>query len=244
MLLFSFILLNTANAQNLTGVVKDATTHLPIGNVQVYSLKSSTSTDENGRFKIENLMKGSNLSFRIMGYETVELVFGGSVTDTIIYLNVNPIYLKEIKVQTNRNYKRDSINLRRDYAKVFNSKQTKIGDLFIKKSAGERSINSHLNPNSTSSLVSVNLLKVASLLSRKRDPLQKFKSTLLRDEEDRYIDHIFSKEKVGQLTELKGDSLTIFINKYRPNAQTLKKMTPYELTMYIKECEELEKIKK
>lgn len=82
---FLFLLFHQADAQKLTGIVKDFNTRLPIVHVKVYSVKQATSTGYGGKFTIEKLTKGDHLSFRLKGYQTVEFVFGGT-TDTIIFL--------------------------------------------------------------------------------------------------------------------------------------------------------------
>src|SRR5690606_35689579 len=87
---------------------------------------------------------------------------------------------------------------------------------------------------STSSLVSVNLLSVISLIGKNKDPKSKLKKKLLKLENENYIDHIFSKEKVRSITSLQGDSLQIFIEKYRPSTGMVSQMTDYELLLYIK----------
>lgn len=233
---FLFLLFHQAVAQKLTGIVKDFNSHLPIENVQVYTIKQTTRTDHDGKFTIEKLTKGDNLSLRLMGYKTVEFVFGEAVADTIIFLQSISISLNEVKVETKRNYKLDSINLRSEYAKVFNAAAPKLTDIFIKRNPNYKNPFPGLNPNSTSSLVSVNVLQVLNLLLKKKDPVNKLKSMLLKEEENRYVDYIFSKAVISKITGLKGDSLTIFTNKYRPEAARLKQMNNYEITIYIKRC--------
>jgi hypothetical protein len=71
-------------------------------------------------------------------------------------------------------------------------------------------------------------------MSKKKNSTSRFKATLLQTEETNYVDHLFSKDKVEDITKLQGDSLTTFINSYRPSSLKLKKMTEYELLQYIK----------
>lgn len=89
--------------------------------------------------------------------------------------------------------------------------------------------------NSTASIVSVNLLSLVSLLSKKsNDPTSKLQQTLLKDEETAYVDRMFSKQKITTLTSLKGDSLLDFMDDYRPTIKQAKEMTDYEMMLYIK----------
>lgn len=223
-------------AQNINGFVKDAVTKLPISNAQVISATHTILTTNTGQFTIGNLKMGETIAIRMMGYETAELTIGGKMlTDSVyIYLKQDIVALKEIMVKTNRNYKLDSVSLRKEYAKVFTYKGPGFTDMFIKRDPGYRSPFAHVNPNSTTSLVSLNVLQVVSLLTKKKEQNTKLKKLLLKDEHVAYVDHLFSKTKITSLTKLSGDSLVTFMNLYRPSIPTLKKMTDYDLNIYIK----------
>ena len=82
--------------------------------------------------------------------------------------------------------------------------------------------------------MSVNVLAVASLLSKNKDHTTKLQQILLNDEETTYVDRRFSKEKITSLTNLKGDSLLDFMADYRPAIKAIKKMTDYDLIKYIR----------
>lgn len=231
-----FFLSPSLLAQTINGMVRDAVTRLPITNAQVISATNTILTTNTGQFNISKLKIGETIVIRMMGYETTELTIGGKMlTDSVfIYLKQDVIALKEIMVKTNRNYKLDSINLRKEYAKVFTYKGPGFTDMFIKRDPGYRSPFAHVNPNSTASLVSLNVRQVVSVLTKKKEQTTKLKKMLLKDEDAAYVDHVFSKDKIVKLTGLIGDSLITFMDQYRPSIATLKKMTEYELNIYIK----------
>ena len=54
------------------------------------------------------------------------------------------------------------------------------------------------------------------------------------DEENTYVDRTFSKQRITELTNLKGDSLLNFMDDYRPTISQAKKMTDYDMVIYIK----------
>ena len=83
-------------------------------------------------------------------------------------------------------------------------------------------------------LVNVNLLSVISLLSKNKAPETKLQQTLLQDKGNNYVDQRFSKQKIATVTSLKGDSLADFISMYRPTISQTKKMTDYQMILYIK----------
>jgi hypothetical protein len=226
-------------SQNVKGVVKDATSRLPISNVQIITLKATVLTNSKGEFILSSMKLGDPIAVRIMGYETVELKLK-NITDTMwVYLKQAAIVLNEVQIYTNRNYKLDSLKLRKEYAGAFVYKGPNFSDMFIEKAwRKDEYIPSFTNPRSTASMVSLNLLHVASLFGKKKVQNTRLKETLLRDEELNYVDHVFSNDKVESITGLNGEQLIKFMDIYRPTVLSLKKMTGYELTVYIKKSYE------
>lgn len=145
------------------------------------------------------------------------------------------ILLDEVKINSLRNYKADSLKFREEFAKTFNYSKPKFKDIFITKNY---SSNVPRRPNqasnSTASLISVDVLSVISLLGKKRNPQSKLQQKLIKKEEEQYLDNIFSKPMVQNLTGLKGDSLQTFMQLYRPNIDTAKYMSDYDIILYLK----------
>jgi hypothetical protein len=159
-------------------------------------------------------------------------------TTTVIHLGqktkiLNPIPLREVNIYGARNYKLDSINRRKEYANIFAQKPLTIMDVFTKKSP-EPSKQYSAFQNSTSSILGISLLPLVGLLTKNKSPNSKLQKKLLMEEETRFLDNRFSKEKVRALTSMKGDSLESFIDIYRPGREVLLKMTDYEMLLYIK----------
>lgn len=234
-LLFLIVLMaNQSFAQTLNGVVLDAFTKKPISNAQVITPTSLSLTNNVGKFKLTNIKAGDKFAVRIMGYETGEFIINSNIDSLNIFLKQSILQLNEVMVKTKRNYKNDSLRLRQEFASVFAYKPPDFTDMFIKIDPSYRSPFVNINPNSTASIIKFNVLSAFSFFGKKRNTTSKLKSTLLKVEEENYVDHLFSKEQVADLTKLKGDSLVSFMNKYRPSMITLKKMTGYELLQYIK----------
>ena len=221
-------------AQEVKGVVKDSNSRLPIANVKIITAKETTLTNNEGKFAIGVVKVGTILAVRIMGYETIELNIH-KLSDTLqIYLKQNAIVLMEVEVKTKRNHKFDSLAIRKEYANAFTYKGPNISDMFIEKDINYDSPFGFTNSRSTASIVSLSVLQIINLFSKKQVQTTRLKQTLLRDEELYYMDYVFSKDKIKSLTGLGGEQLFTFMNRYRPSALTLKKMTGYELTIYIK----------
>lgn len=237
-LLLLYLLFISTNlfSQNVKGYVVDSITRLPIVNAQVNTKNSTVLTNEDGKFSATNVSVGDRISFRLMGYEPVELIIRKEMFNGVmsIKLRSKNIDLREVKIRTNRNYKKDSLDLRKEYAYVLNYQKPKITDAFIKVDPNYKSSHANINPNSTASILKLNVLQIVGLLGKNKTPISKLKQTLLRDEEENYVDHIFSKTKIEVSTPLKGDSLQKFIQRYRPTYLEAKKMNEYQIILFIK----------
>ncbi|MEN5195510.1 carboxypeptidase-like regulatory domain-containing protein [Sphingobacterium faecium] len=234
-LIFLIYLSNQLFAQQVNGLVLDEKTKKPIVNARVATSSYGTFTTATGSFNLNNVPFGETITVNIMGYESYHFKYKNTAkSDTVvILLKISPIALNEVTIKAGRNYIQDSLNRREEYASIFAYKAPTVKDIFIPKSFNTTT---HYSPfqNSTSSLVSVNLLSVVSLLTKNKTATSKMKIKLLKEEEYQYVDQVFSRKKVQSITTLKGDSLQNFMNAYRPSIDEVKQMTDYQLLLYIK----------
>jgi hypothetical protein len=166
------------------------------------------------------------------------MVFSQPVSDTIrIYLEQAVTPLNSVVIIGKRPSNTDSIKLRKEFAPVFNYKGTTFKDVFIPNSTNILPYNDFItSTNNMTTLLSVNLLQVVDWLGKNKAPPSKLQHILLKDEQINYVDQVFSKQKVTELTRLKDDSLQTFMDKYRPSAATARTMSDYEVMIYIKKC--------
>jgi hypothetical protein len=61
-----------------------------------------------------------------------------------------------------------------------------------------------------------------------------FQDRLLREEEEAYIYHRFSRALVIKLTSLRGPDLDTFMIRYKPSVEFVQFSTDYEFQSYIK----------
>jgi len=225
-------------AQRLSGIVLDRNTLLPIPHTTISTLKQSVFTSALGQFTITNLHKGDTIRITCVGYKSHYMVFSQPVSDTIrIYLEQTVTPLNSVVIIGKRPSNTDSIKLRKEFAPIFNHKDATIKDAFITRSPGVYYPNDYItSTNNFTTLLSVNLLSVLDLLNKNNAPVTKLQKTLIRDEQSNYVDQVFSNQKVTELTKLKGDSLQIFMNKYRPSIADARSMSDYEVMIYIKKC--------
>jgi hypothetical protein len=223
-------------AQEIKGSVVDKETGRPVANATVSSSRLLTSTYSDGIFSLKGIYPGDTLTIKCIGYKNYKMGINLYTPKTItIYLQQTNIMLQSVAIKAKHNSKADSIRLRKQFSAVFDYKAPTFYDMFVKVDPYAYVPNNYiLATNSTTTLVTIDVLSVISLLDKNKDHTSKLQKTLLNDEETTYVDRRFSKEKITGLTNLKGDSLLDFMDNYRPSVKQIKKMSDYDMVVYIK----------
>lgn len=233
LLLFAF---NQASAQP-KGKVLDSVTARPIAFATISSSSTNTLTQSNGEFSLRNPHIGDSIKVSCIGYKTTIFVINlRHLSDSIVIsLQRTSIVLNPVTIIARHNYKTDSLRLRQEYASIFNHKAPGFKDVFISKTSSPFTPGSiYRSNNSSSQIVSINLLSILALTGKNKTPVSKLQKALLRDEEATFTDRIFSAKQVTSVTKLTGDSLQKFMETFRPSLLQLKKMSAYDLMIYIK----------
>jgi hypothetical protein len=226
---FLFILFaGAASAQYVVkGTVFDSSHRYRIEAVTVVSTGGKmTMTDSLGRYQITVGEKDS-IWFSYLGkptpkYPVLKIV---DVTQFDIALRLKSDVMKEVIVR-NRNYRQDSIQNRKDYAKVFDFHRPNVASL------------TSIGP--TGAAIDLDeLIRVFQF--RKNKSMEKFKDRLEEQERQKFIDHRFNKALVKRLTNLDSTELDIFMLRYRPSYAYTLIASDYDFQMYIKKCFELYK---
>jgi hypothetical protein len=224
-------------AQHLNGVVLDKHSRVPVAHATVTSPSQLLFTTVEGRFDLGNIHKGDTVKITCVGYKPYSFAYYLPVDTIHIYLEQNAIALKNVNVKARRDANADSINLRKQFANVFNYKATTFKDVFITQDPYVYKWDDFItSTNNATTILSVNLLSVLSMFNKGNAPLPKLQTTLIKDEQYNYVDQVFSKQKVKELTPLRGDSLQAFMDRYRPSVARAKTMSDYEVMIYIKKC--------
>ena len=228
----------TLYAQQLSGRVLDRNTLQSIPHATVITPKQTTLTSDKGLFTVYGLHRGDTIKVTFVGYKPHFLVYLQKVTDTIpVYLEQTVTSLKSVVIIGKRPSNTDSIKLRKEFSSVFNYKGTTFKDVFLPRYTNILPYNDFItSTNNMTTLLSFNLLQVVDWLGKSKAPATKLQQVLLRDEQMNYVDQVFSRQKVVELTHLKGDSLQNFMDKYRPSAGVASTMSDYEMMIYIKKC--------
>ena len=206
----------------IQGTVYDSSRLYPLEAVSVLSTNGNgTLTNAEGHYSIEVGEKDS-IWFSYLGKPTVKFPVL-KITDVQhfeIALQINVPVLKEVTVR-NRNYKEDSAQNRKDYAKVFDFRRPNLGTM------------TSIGPSGAG--IDINEL-IRTFQFRKNRSMVRFQERLLQQEKDKFIDHRFNKALVRRLTNLPEDELNRFMVIYRPDYEFTLYSSDYDFQSYIKEA--------
>ena len=206
------------------GAVYDSSRLYPLQAVTVLSTGGKgTFTDANGNYEIDVTEKDS-IWFSYLGKPTRKYPVLG-MTDPLhfdISLHINITVLKGVTVVP-RNYRLDSLQNRRDYAKGFDYEKPKLKTSMGGGAGGVG--------------VGFDLDEIIRMFQfRKNKNMLKFQERLLQQEQDKFIDHRFNKQLVRRLTNLTDEKLDSFMVIYRPDYEFTLIASDYEFQSYIKQC--------
>lgn len=227
LLLFVFIIITGAcYGQQVKGKVVNKDTKLPINGAMVSTGNRVVFTNILGDFSIA-ASGNDSLKITSLGYKPFRLKVINTMETQHIELDLAKIVLNEVTIRSNRerDFKKDSTEKRRFYAKEFNYKGPRVMDAFV-----------HHVPRSTSELLTVDVMTLIRALTKKSTRAYKFNKLLLRDEKADYVHQKFSHGLVSKVTGLKGDTLSEFVVQYRPTYAFAHKATDYDMELYIKDC--------
>lgn len=179
-----------------------------------------TATNTEGYYEIEVSEKDS-IWFSYLNKPTVKFpvlkISNPMAFD--ISLQVNVPVLKEVRVRQ-RDYRLDSIQNRIDYAKIFNYQRPGL----------------KVNSSNYGAGVGFDLDEIINVFRFKRNKsMLAFQKRLLQEEQDKYVDHRFSKALVRRLTQLTGPTLDSFMLLYKPPYTFTVISSDYDFQLYIKE---------
>lgn len=211
---------NAAAQVTIKGTVFDSLGSTPIQAVSVLSSGGrGTITDMNGNYTIY-LNETDSLWFSYLNKPTRKFAVKDIKTPYSFDISIK-IYiplLPEARVR-NRDYRRDSIQNRIDYAKVFDFQKPGLSTVSGGGSAGfdlEELINAF------------RFRRTRSMLS--------FQKRLIDQEQDAFVKHRFSKALIRRITQMDNDSIiNNFIAEYQPSYTFTSFSSDYDFHKYIKQ---------
>jgi hypothetical protein len=213
-----------ANAQMVTGKLTDKTTGQPLKYIFVSSYSGTTFTNDYGVFMLKISKNLDTIRINTMGYKPFKLaVANWGNFSRAIELEVSYKQLGEVVIRGKKNYYKDSVVLRQEYAKQFNFRGPKLNEIFRSPSKYVPFV-----------AVSVDVGILLKAITKKHSREYRLQQALLRDERESHVSARFTKTLVAGITSLQGDSLENFMNNYRPTAVVLDKLSDYDLIQYIR----------
>ena len=211
----------------------DVTARRPLEAVAVQSSGGrGTLTDSAGRYSLTLRTKDS-IWFSVIGKNTMKYPVDTitNTSDFNVMIHIKAAELPEVKVR-NRYYRYDSLQNRKDYAKIFDFKKP-----------GIRLSPSSPGYNTTPGVsVGIDLNEFINMFRFKRTrQILALQRRLKQQEEDKYIDFRFKRSLVIKLTGLKSPELDTFMNRYRPDYYLLQTFNDLEFGYYIQQCFEAHK---
>jgi hypothetical protein len=208
----------------IMGTVYDSSRNYPLELVSVMSTSGKgTVTNSAGQYQIEVGEKDS-IWFSYLNKPTVKFPVLKILTPFTfdIALQVNVPELREVRIKP-RNYKEDSARNREEYAKVFNYQKPGL----------------HAVTPSYGQAAGFDLNEIINVFRFRRNRnMVSFQQRLLMQEQEKFIDHRFSKALVRRLTGLDGNELDSFMIVYRPPYFFVVGTGDYDFQKYIKDSYE------
>ena len=218
-------LLQKASAQYVTisGTVYDISARRPLEAVGVLSTSGKgVITDSLGRYTIRVLTKDS-IWFSLIGKTTVKYPVDtiSNLENFNVMIHLRATELPEVKVR-NSYYRFDSIQNRKDYAKIFD----------FKKPGLRLSNNPGYNPGGLT--VGFDLDEIINMFRFKRNrSILSLQKRLVDQEHEKYVNNRFSKQFVRKITKLQSPELDSFMVRYRPDYELVTQLNELELGYYV-----------
>ena len=220
-LFFSFLFtVHICNAQifEVKGTVYDSTGTKPVPYVSVITNSGNGSiTDMYGNYKIQ-MKAHDSLWFSYLNKPTHKYAYTDIKAPYSFNISIKMyIYnLPEVKIAP-KNYRKDSIENREIYAKIFDFSKPGISVV------------------PTASGIGFDLTELINIFRFNRTKnLLSFQKRLVKQEEDKYIEHRFYKGLVRRLTGIDEDStLHDFMARYSPSYLFITQASEYDLFQYI-----------
>jgi hypothetical protein len=219
LVIVSFLFLNFCNMANaqtfLKGKIYEAKTDSSLSAVNIFntSTKQLARSGSDGSYTIA-AAEGDYVIFSAAGFspDTVTVTFDMLLVQFDVTLSIKIISLNPVTVISS--YQADSL-ARRNYYRHIYGKQPGI-------TGGNRPANGFG--------ISFSPL---SYFSREARQKRQLKKRLIRNEREDFIDHSFPAQWVERLTGLHGDSLHLFMYRYRPTYSFCRKTNRQYMLIYI-----------
>ena len=174
-------------------------------------------SDMGGNYRIP-VRPGDTLIFSSAGYLTDTLLVSQDMltADYTVFLHEKVVALPSVKVTETNSYQLDSLQRHEDYSWLLDKKHPV--KLWNEKRPGD-------GPGLSFSPI--------GYYSKGEVNKRRLKKRLRQEEEDYYVDFKFPRAKVAMLTGLRGDSLQMFMIRFRPSYKWCRTANTMDILLYI-----------
>ena len=206
-------------SQLLFGKVLRKNTHEVLGAVTVHNISDNhfDQSDMGGNYRLA-VRPGDTVIFSYTGYQpdTVRVDALILVDRYEVFLSPDVKQLATIKLGDLNAYQVDSLQRREDYSMFYDSKPL---PMLENHNVYDGGFGLRFHP--------------FSYFDKKATQRRKLKKRLDQEERDDYINYKFARSFVTRLTGLDGDSLELFMNRYRPSYDFCRKATQQDMLLYV-----------
>ena len=215
-ILFQLLYFSGSAQKQISGKITGGSEILISATVRNISQHTINISDLGGNYRIV-AETGDTLIFSHLGYASDTVVVKNQMFyDRLpIELKMKVSHLGSVEVDEMARYRLDSLNRREDYDYIFGKKNNK--PLWDNKLSGDGR--------------GVNFSPIGHWSSHEKQK-RELKERLEREDKEEYIYYKFSI-RVPRLTGLSGDSLIIFINRYKPTYDYCLHATNLDILIYI-----------
>ncbi|GAO42195.1 carboxypeptidase-like regulatory domain-containing protein [Flavihumibacter petaseus] len=228
MIAFCLMANHSLTAQvRVSGTVFEMNRTVPLPGVSVLTATGrGTVTDSMGRYSIV-VSDNDSIYFSYLGRPTPRYAVQQipTVSQFDISLHVNVTTLREVQVMP-RSYRADSIQNRQDYAKAFDFKKPGLGISSSSPASGNFGVGLDLDE-------LINIFRF-----RRNRSMAAFRDRLVREEQEKYVEHRFSRAKIIKITGITGPDIDTFMRYYAPPYEFVQIATEYQLLEYMKKSGE------
>ena len=199
----------------------DITKKTPVEDVSVLSVfGKGTSTDSTGHYEI-TVKETDSIYFSFLNKPTPKYAVKSIQNLDAFNISIQK-KIGELPgvIVRQRNYKLDSMRNREEYEKIFNYRKPGIA--------------LSMDPGLAAGMDLDEFIKIFQFKKNRR--MLSFQKRLLREEQDAYINHRFSKGLVKKLTGLEPPAIDSFMTQFKPTLVMVKQMNDLELGQFIIEA--------
>ena len=210
-----------AQERPVQGIVFDRDTKQRLTRVYIYNTRTERGFYNNSKGEFNaNLRTGDVLVAALQGY-LVDTVTVPQANTILLYLKRNVVQLKEVIVRDSAKTPAGQLKeTREEYESAYRKGNAK--DLIS------------LGGNNRLGGAGLSIDALYNLVSRSGRNARELQRVIERDYRESLIDYRFNKNLVAQATQLTGDSLTDYMQQYRPAYSFIMEASDYQLMAYIK----------